>query len=109
MRLLTSICAAGVVLVLAAAPAGTTAEQGAQAPAARTPAMTLPATKPAVTKPGAVVKEAPDAAKGRTPTRGEKEMPGSAVAETGARGQGFGLSTSGGAEGASGLIVVQSR
>ena len=40
-----------------------------------------------------VVKQAPDEARGRTPTRGAETRAGSAVAETGARGQGFGLST----------------
>jgi periplasmic protein TonB len=36
---------------------------------------------------------------GRTPTRGAEERPGSAMAETGGRGMGFGLSTGGGGTG----------
>ena len=47
--------------------------------------------------PAPAVKQAPDEARGRTPTRGAETSAGSAVAETGARGQGFGLSTGGGA------------
>ena len=43
-----------------------------------------------------VVKQAPDEARGRTPTRGAETSAGSAIAETGIRGQGFGLSTGGG-------------
>jgi TonB family protein len=45
----------------------------------------------------AAVKQAPDQARGRTPTRGAETREGSAIAETGARGQGFGLSSGGGA------------
>jgi TonB family protein len=52
------------------------------------------------------VKEAPDSARGRTPTRGEEQAAGSAVAETGARGQGFGLSTGGGVGSGSRLDVA---
>ncbi|HWF83693.1 MAG TPA: TonB family protein [Vicinamibacterales bacterium] len=69
-------------------------------PAAKAPEMTIPApnAKPAKTPPPAApVKQAPDEARGRTPTRGAETKAGSAVAETGARGQGFGLSTGGGA------------
>jgi TonB family protein len=69
--------------------------EAVRAPAARVPEMTLPGTRPATSKP-TPVRETTEGARGRTPTRGEKEMPGSAVAETGTRGQGFGLSTSGG-------------
>jgi TonB family protein len=76
-------------------------------PAARTPAMTMPKPGPAPTRAAApVVKEAPDAARGRTPTRGEETSAGSAVAETGARGQGFGLSTGGGVGSGSRLDVA---
>jgi TonB family protein len=42
------------------------------------------------------VAEAPATARGSTPTRGETPTPGTAVAETGVRGQGFGLATGGG-------------
>jgi protein TonB len=67
-------------------------------PAAKPPEMTLPATKPAP-KPAAPaprVEQAPPEARGTTPSRGAEPTPGSAVADTGARGQGFGLSTGGG-------------
>jgi TonB family protein len=43
-----------------------------------------------------VVTQAPEGAKGRTPTHGAQVTPGNAVTYTGARGQGFGLSTGGG-------------
>src|SRR6185436_5518921 len=68
-------------------------------PAAKTPEMTLPTAKaPARTAktPAPVVKQAPDDARGRTPTKGAETSAGSAVALTGARGQGFGLSSGGG-------------
>jgi TonB family protein len=42
-------------------------------------------------------KEAPDQARGRTPTRGTEITRGQALTYTGARGEGFGLSTGGGA------------
>lgn len=69
-------------------------------PAAKTPEMTLPTkvvakpTKP--TPPATPIKQAPDEARGRTPTRGAETSAGSAIAATGARGQGFGLSSGGG-------------
>jgi TonB family protein len=69
-------------------------------PAVKTPEMTmpLPKAKPAKTPPPTTpVTQAPDEARGHTPTRGAVTSAGSAVAETGARGQGFGLSTGGGA------------
>lgn len=80
-----------------------------RAPAARTPEMTvpIPQAKPQpARKAQAPVKEAPDEAKGRTPTRGAQTSFGSAMAETGARGQGFGLSTGGGAGSGSRLDVA---
>ena len=58
--------------------------------------MTLPAPKPVLVKVVPVVHQAPEDARGRTPTRGPEPAAGSAVAETGARGQGFGLSSCGG-------------
>jgi TonB family protein len=66
-------------------------------PAAAAPEMTIPTpgAKPAKAA-SAAVKQAPDEARGRTPTRGKETAEGSAVAVTGARGQGFGLSTGGG-------------
>lgn len=75
-------------------------------PAPETPEMTipLPTAKPA--KPTPTVKQAPDEARGRTPTRGKEVAAGSAVAETGARGQGFGLSTGGGSGSGSTIDAV---
>jgi protein TonB len=72
-------------------------------PAAVTPEMTVPMpntkpTKAAKTPPAPAVpiKEAPDNARGKTPTRGTEARAGSTVADTAVRGQGFGLSTGGG-------------
>ena len=78
-------------------------------PAAKTPEMTVPVpnAKPVkATAPGPVVKQAPDEARGRTPTRGAQTSAGSAIAETGTRGQGFGLSTGGGPGSGSTLDVA---
>jgi TonB family protein len=76
-------------------------------PAAKTPEMTVPVrgAKPVRTSP-TPVKEAPDEARGRTPTRGEEPTPGPAVAATGVRGQGFGLSTGGGTGSGSRLDIA---
>jgi protein TonB len=68
-------------------------------PAAKAPEMTVPVKNAKPVKaaaPPAIVKQAPDEARGRTPTRGERVSEGSAVAETRARGQGFGLASGGG-------------
>jgi TonB family protein len=76
-------------------------------PAAKPPDMTLPtkaATKTAAKAPD--IKQAPDQARGRTPTKGAQISPGSSIAETGARGQGFGLSTGGGPGSGSTLDVA---
>lgn len=69
-----------------------------RAPAAKTPEMVvpLPNAKTVKTTPGPTVKQAPDEARGRTPTKGREPAFGSAIADTGVRGQGFGLSTGGG-------------
>jgi len=71
--------------------------EAVRTPAAKIPEMTVPlrGAKPlrASTTP---VKEGPDSASGRTPAKGAEPAPGTAVAETGVRGQGFGLSTGGG-------------
>jgi TonB family protein len=77
-------------------------------PAAKTPEMTLPdvKAKPAKATPAPSVKEAPEGARGRTPTRGEQTRTGSTVADTGVRGQGFGLSTGGGPGSGSRLDVA---
>jgi TonB family protein len=65
-------------------------------PAARASEMTipLPGIKKQIAK--TEVKQAPAEARGRTPTKGAQVTPGNSIAETGARGQGFGLSTGGG-------------
>ncbi len=80
-------------------------------PAAKAPEATVPiATKNPTTRKPPVqspqVREAPDQARGTTPTKGTEVRAGSAVAETGARGLGFGLSTSGGAGSGSTLDIV---
>jgi TonB family protein len=81
----------------------------ARPPAARTPDMVMPTNAPTRSSktPPPVVKNAPDDAKGRTPTRGAETSKGQAPAFTGARGQGFGgLSTGGGAGSGSTLDVA---
>jgi TonB family protein len=69
-------------------------------PAAKAPEMTMPLPNAKPTKatapPAKSVKSAPEEARGRTPTRGDKVAAGSTVADTGIRGQGFGLSSGGG-------------
>jgi TonB family protein len=80
------------------APPEVLKSQPLRAPAAKAPEMTIP-EKEARTRPrgSTAVKEAPDDARGRTPTKGAETSPGTAAAFTGARGQGFGLSGGGGA------------
>jgi TonB family protein len=79
-------------------------------PAAKTPEMTIPVPnakplkKVIATAPS--VKQAPDEARGRTPTKGKEAAFGSAIADTGQRGQGFGLSTGGGAGSGSSLDIT---
>jgi len=77
-------------------------------PAAKTPEMTMPLPNAKLVKPtsGPSVKQAPDEARGRTPTKGAQTSPGTAVADTGTRGQGFGLSTGGGPGSGSSLDVA---
>ena len=66
-------------------------------PAAKAPEMTVPVKNAKPLKAGSTaVKQAPDEARGRTPTKGPEIRSGSAVAETTVRGQGFGLSSGGG-------------
>lgn len=67
-------------------------------PAAKAPEMTvpLPNAKPTKAAPAPHVEQAPEGSKGRTPTKGSKVEFGSSIAQTGARGQGFGLSSGGG-------------
>jgi TonB family protein len=74
------------------------------APEAKAPEMALPEPKPVKAVP--VVQEAPKEAPGRAPTQGPEATTGSAVADTGARGQGFGLSTGGGPGAGSTLDVA---
>lgn len=64
-------------------------------PAPKPPAMTLPDPRPR-TRPQPKPQQAPPQATGRTPSTDEQPREGSARVETGARGQGFGLSSSGG-------------
>jgi TonB family protein len=69
----------------------------ASPPAPKTPEMTLPMRGARTVKAAAApVKQAPDEARGRTPSRGAEPRPGNELVETGARGLGFGLSTGGG-------------
>ncbi len=83
-------------------------------PAANTPEETVPIPTKAAPPPKPVrptpprpeVKNAPEDARGRTLTKGPEVREGSAVVETGARGQGFGLSTSGGTGSGSTLDVA---
>jgi len=77
-------------------------------PAAKTPEMTLPKQAAKIVKPSPTpaVKQAPEDARGQTPRRGAETAAGSAVADTGARGQGFGLSTGGGGGSGSSLDVA---
>jgi TonB family protein len=72
-----------------------------RAPAEKAPEMTMPAPKskkPPSSKSEA--QRAPDEARGKTLARGGELSPGTAIAETGAKGQGWGLSTGGGVGGA---------
>lgn len=82
--------------------------EAVRAPAAKTPEMTMPLpnarTVKATSSPS--VKQAPDEARGRTPTKGKEPAFGSAIADTGVRGQGFGLSTGGGAGSGSSLEIT---
>jgi TonB family protein len=66
------------------------AKEPPRAPAAK-PEMALPSK---TAKPAPAVKQAPNEAKGSAASRGSEVSPGASVAETGIRGQGFGLSTS---------------
>ena len=78
-------------------------------PAEATPEMVEPKSQvrpPVKAAPQPPVTTAPDEARGKTPTRGPEPSPGSALAETGARGQGFGLSTGGGSGSGSRLDVA---
>jgi protein TonB len=71
------------------------AVEAVRPPAAAEPAMIEP-KKAAPKKNETKVETTAKDPKGRTPTKGAEVTPGTAVAETGARGQGFGLSAGGG-------------
>jgi protein TonB len=82
--------------------------EAARPPAAKAPEMTIPLPNARTVKPSTApnVKQAPDEARGRTPTKGKETAFGSAVADTGVRGQGFGLSTGGGSGSGSSLEIA---
>jgi TonB family protein len=95
----------GGVSALAARPTQTTEPaprpEAVRAPAAAAPKATIPTEGPQRRAREATPdRPAPPQARGTTPTRGDQVTSGNAVAETGARGQGFGLSSGGGAGGA---------
>jgi TonB family protein len=78
-------------------------------PAARTPEMTIPRedTPPRrPPKPTPQVTQAPPEARGTTPSRGAETSPGQGIAETGARGGGFGLASGGGSGGTGARLDV---
>ncbi len=77
-------------------------------PAAKAPEMTLPTknARPTKAQPAPQVFSSPDGAKGRTPTKGTQVSNGQSLAFTGARGEGFGLSSGGGAGSGSTLDVA---
>jgi TonB family protein len=75
-------------------------------PAAKAPDMTMPLPNARTVKAAPPVAQAPDEARGRTPTRGAQPTPGSTIADTGVRGEGFGLSSGGGAGSGSSLDVA---
>jgi TonB family protein len=87
--------------------------EAVRAPAAAVPKMTVPLektpppAKPTKTPPKALenIEKTPDA-RGTTLARGKELQSGSAVAETGARGQGFGGLSTGGGNGLSPLLDV---
>jgi TonB family protein len=70
--------------------------EAVRAPAAVRPEMIEPTKAPPLKTPPPAVKNAPRDARSTTPTKGAEVRSGTAVAETGARGQGFGLTTGGG-------------
>lgn len=77
-------------------PANPRRPEALRPPAAKAPEMTMPApkaSKPAPSK--AEAQKAPVEARGKTLARGAEMRPGTAVAETGAKGEGWGLSTGG--------------
>ena len=82
--------------VQAPAPAEPLPSRAIAAPAPTRPEMTLPTPNAKPRPPQARPRQAPQESFGRTPTTGPEVREGSARAETGGRGQGFGLTTGGG-------------
>ena len=74
-------------------------------PAAKAPEMTIPKANAPTRRGSTAVTEAPPEARGTTPTKGAETSRGTAVADTGVRGQGFGLTTGGGGGAGSSLDV----
>jgi TonB family protein len=89
-------------------PAEPPKREAVRPPAVKAPEMTvpLPGAKPPKQVAKSDVKQAPTDARGRTPTRGAQVSPGNSIAETGVRGQGFGLSTGGGPGAGSSLEIT---
>jgi TonB family protein len=70
--------------------------QAERPPAAKAPELTVPVPSAKPLKKGSTtVTKAPDEARGQTPAPGAQVREGTAIADTGARGKGFGLSTGG--------------
>ena len=82
--------------VQAPAPIEAARPRAEMPPAPSAPRMTLPREDARPRPPQPRPERAPRQAPGRTPSTGETPQEGSARADTGARGQGFGLTTSGG-------------
>jgi protein TonB len=83
--------------VQAPAPLETARPRAEMPPAPSAPKMTLPTERPRPRPAQPRPERAPREASGRTPSTGTQPQEGSARADTGARGQGFGLTTGGGA------------
>ncbi len=95
----------GGISTLAARPVQTTEPaarpEAVRPPAAEAPKMTVPTEGPQRRARAATPdRPTPPQARGTTPTRGDQVTSGNSVADTAARGQGFGLSNGGGAGGA---------
>ncbi len=92
--------AAGRNVQQAVAPQELKKQDAYSPPAATKPEMVIStktrAPSKTTTTPPPPVKESPDQARGRTPSKGTEVTKGSALTYTGAKGEGFGLSTGGG-------------
>jgi hypothetical protein len=105
------LTAASARPVQAQTPPDDSPRREAVRPPAKTPEMVLPtktsARTPTSVTPTPIVTQAPEQARGRTPTKGARLSPGEALATTMVRGQGFGgLSTGGGPGSGSTLDVA---